>query len=207
MARKSYSEHRIRALGSNQILCLSRELEAGRFLVPWTFMDPQVSDCSWPGPTWPYERRGRPAEAKVPVTVRLRNGDIEYWDVVDDRSGVPASIAVKRANSSEEGKRYRLFDTNFIESNVVEVRNRTNAYFLLLNAEGFDLGPVETDLMLALGAQPILIRELDASLSHEPLHIRAALFRLWKTGRVSLPMQTGPIGADSLATRTGHGAP
>ena len=207
MARKSYSEHRIRALGSNRILCLPRALEAGRFLVPWTYMDPQVTDCSWPGPTWAYEKRGRPAQAKVPVTVRLRNGDIEYWDVVDDRSGVPDSIAVKRAHSSEDGKRYRLFDTNFIESNVVEVRNRTDAYFLLLNAEGFDFKQVETDLMLALGARPILIGELYASLSHEPLHIRAALFRLWKSGRVNLPMSTSLIGTCSLATRTGHGAP
>lgn len=173
--------------------------------MPWAYMDPTVKSCQWDGPTWLYESRNRQAEARVPLTVELHSGAIEYWDAVDDRKKLPSSVPVKREHSRLEGRAYRLFDTAFVDANAVEIANRRNGYFLLVNAtRNFDLKPLEVAIVLAVHPRSRTLGELAQELGQSPVRIRAAALSLWRQGRVTLPMGASLLSDESPVKAVQH---
>jgi hypothetical protein len=189
MPRRTFSEHHIYVLDEESPMVFSRKQEAGDFLVPWAYMDPLVKRRSWVGPKWTYQRGGRAATASVPLTVELHSGATAYWDAGEDRCGEPSGVAVKREHARLEGREYRFFGTSFREDNAVELQNRRGAYFLLLNAtRGFDLQPLEAELLIELGNRERSFAEMSNALGWNSARVRAAALNLWRRGRVHLPM-------------------
>jgi hypothetical protein len=196
MPKVGYTEHRVFILGEPEPRNFTRAWEAGRFLLPWTYMDPAVASCAWQGPRWRYQRKksGREAFAQIPLTVTLRTGEVEYRDFHDARYGGDQPIEVKREHSRLEGLAYRVYDRAFYEANLIEAMNRQSGYFLLLNATaGFDLAPIETHVLVALGHDELSIEAVASAIGQSGIRVRAALLNLWRKGRVELPMRDSLI--------------
>ena len=121
--KQQLTEHYVFSPVSSQVELFNNALVAD-FLLPWATTEPDLRHVETTGPIWRYEHRGKPREAIVPMTVVDWRGIRSYWDVVDSRVKVPLSVAVKRSRAGEEGTSYRLFDTVFIEANLIEHRNR-----------------------------------------------------------------------------------
>jgi hypothetical protein len=167
-------------------------------------MEPQVESATWDGPAYEYEDGGRKKRAVVPLTVELRTKQVEHWDVAVDRSPAHKSFAVKREHARLEGLGYRLFDREFIERNLVELRNRQSAYALLSNARDFDLRPLQGELLMDLSAGPSTMSRLQTVKARRPLHVRAAVLDLWRRRQVRLPMTHSFISDEWLVERVGH---
>jgi hypothetical protein len=190
MPKAGYTEHRIFILGEQVARNFTRGWEAGRFLLPWSYMDPAVASCQWVGPRWRYQRKGREAVAQIPLTVTLRTGEIEYRDFHDERYGGEQAFAVKCEHSRLDGVPYRVYNRAFYESNLVEATNRRAGYFLLLNATtGFDLAPIEVSVLVALGQSDLTIAAIAAAIEQSTIRVRAAALSLWRKGKVDLPVQ------------------
>jgi hypothetical protein len=196
VAKSKYTEYRVRVPGEETLRTFTRAWDAGKFLLPWCYMDPDVAVCAWEGPQYRYTRTsGRTGVAKIPVTATLRTGEIEYRDFLDERLGIPESLEIKREHCRLEGLNYRLYDYAFYEENLTEATNRKHAYFLLLNAtRNFDLAAVEAQVLTALGRDALNLSEIGRITGQSTLRVRAAALNLWRKGRVVLPM------ADSLMT-------
>jgi len=205
MPAQSFAEHRVPVPGSNETLKLSQRLHSGEFLAPWSYMDPDVQSVTWSGPTWVYESNGRDRSTSIPLTVLRRSSrQVEYWDVVDDRRGVPASVAVKRARSELEGRPYVLFDTRFINSHPVELWNRRTGYFILAQAKAELLDPVEVDVLVATERRDVALKELVDELPHSDGLVRAAVMNLWRKGRLQVPAAERLFGNSWVIRRVSH---
>lgn len=189
MQKAGYTEHRVFILGENVARNFTRSWEAGRFLLPWTYMDPTVERCDWTGPSWRYERKGREAVAQIPLTVTLRTGELEYRDFQDEVYGGEQAFEVKREHTRLQGVPYRLYNRAFYESNIVEATNRRTGYFLLLNATaGFNLAEIEVDVLVAAGQGEQTISALAQTIGQSAIRVRAAALSLWRKGKVELPV-------------------
>jgi hypothetical protein len=207
MSPIGYSAHTVSVIGESEVRTFTRAWEAGEFLLPWSYMDPTVASCEWTGPQWEYQCNGRRAVAKVPLTVTLRTGEVEYRDFVDERFGQSAAVPVKREHCRLERRGYRLFDYAFYEANLVEVTNRKHAYFLLLNAtRGNLLANLEVDVLVGLAHGSRTLSELAEELGLSPVRVRAAVLSLWRQGRVQLPMSDTLINDTWQVRRLSDGA-
>lgn len=197
LPKAGYTERRVFILGETEAHSFTRSWDAGRFLLPWSYMDPAVASCALNGPRWRYERKknGREAFAQVPQTVTLRTGELEYRDFHDECYGGEQAIEVKREHSRLEGTAYRVYNRAFLEANALEAMNRRTAYFLLLNATaGFDLGPIEAQVLAAVGeGGDQSIEAVAAVTGQSAIRVRAAALNLWRKGRVDLPMRDSLI--------------
>ena len=189
MQKAGFTEHRVFILGENVVRNFTRSWEAGRFLLPWTYMDPTVERCDWTGPSWRYERKGREAVAQIPMTVTLRTGELEYRDFHDEVYGGEQAFEVKREHTRLQGVPYRVYNRAFYESNILEATNRRTGYFLLLNAtSGFNLAELEVDVLVAAGQGSETIAALAQATGQSAIRVRAAALSLWRKGKVELPM-------------------
>ena len=127
LPKAGYTERRVFILGETEAHSFTRSWDAGRFLLPWSYMDPAVASCALNGPRWRYERKknGREAFAQVPQTVTLRTGELEYRDFHDECYGGEQAIEVKREHSRLEGTAYRVYNRAFLEANALETLFRT----------------------------------------------------------------------------------
>lgn len=197
MQKAGFTEHRVFILGENVVRNFTRSWEAGRFLLPWTYMDPTVERCDWTGPSWRYERKGREAVAQIPMTVTLRTGELEYRDFHDEVYGGEQAFEIKREHTRLQGVPYRVYNRAFFEANIIEATNRRTGYFLLLNATaGFDLATIEVAVLVALGQGARTLSALAEKTGHNSIRVRAAALSLWRKGKVQLPM------AETLLTDT-----
>lgn len=203
MATRSAMEHRVRIPGTAETLVFRKRLFA-EILVPWSYMDPTAQTLTWSGPTWVYEEKGRQRKASVPLTVQLRTGEGAYWDFVDDRRGLPQSVSVKQAHADLEGRKYRALTSSFINSNVIEYRNRRTGFFLLVNARADELGEVEEDVLVALGVRGATLGELKNALRHSSQAIGTAVLSLWRKGRVDAPISQSLLGDEWSLHRRPH---
>ena len=203
MPKARYTERRVFILGEgDDARIFTRSWDAGRFLLPWSLMDPSVMSCQWDGPSWRYERKGREAVAKIPLTVTLRTGEVEYRDFHDEQYAGQQAIAVKREHSRLDGVPYRLYDRDFYEANLVEVTNRRTGYFLLLNAtNGFDLNAIEVKVLVALGRGDMRIGALSRAIDQSTIRVRAAALNLWRKGKVDLPMSESLLNDEWMVRR------
>jgi hypothetical protein len=187
MAARSVMEHRVRLPGSGETLVFTRR-HLAEFLVPWSYMDRDIKTHTWSGPTWHYDENGRKRKASIPLTVQLADGEIAYWDFVDIRRGKPLSMAVKQAHAELEGRRYVAITSTFINSNIIEYRNRRTAFFLFVNSREAELREVEADVLVAVGLQAKTLRQLRAELSHSSQAVGTAVLSLWRQGRLEVPI-------------------
>lgn len=191
MPKVGFTEHRVLLLGEGVARNFKRSWEAGRFLLPWSYMDPTVASCEWAGPRWAYERKGRKAVASIPLTVSLHSGEREYRDFHDEVYGGDQAVAVKQEHSRLEGVAYRVFNRAFYETNLVEATNRRIGYFLLLNAtSGFDLTKIEARVLVALRHGSLTIADISARIGETTIRVRAATLSLWRQKRVHLPIDS-----------------
>jgi hypothetical protein len=193
MAARPAMEHRVRVPGTGETLVFTKR-HLAEFLVPWSYMDPTIKSLTWSGPTWHYVDNGRKRKASIPLTVGLANDERAYWDFVDVRRGTPTSMAVKQQHSQLEGRKYVAITSTFINSNIIEYRNRRTGFFLLVNSREDELRDVEADVLVALGRQPRTMGQLRTMLAHSHQAVGTAVMSLWRQGRVEAPMSLSLFG-------------
>lgn len=202
--KQKLTEHYVFSPASGQVQLFSNALMAD-YLLPWATTEPDLKRVEITGPTWQYEFDGKSRQTTVPMTVYDWQGKKGYWDMVDSRVKAPLSVAVKRSRAAEEGTSYRLFDTLFIEANLVEHRNRSSAFYLLNNARDWDSVVVETDILMAVVDGPKTVAALSAVAGHSTHRVKVAAIRLWKRSLVGLPIKTHLLGDRWLVSGGGHG--
>lgn len=204
MAR-GYANYGIPSHGSAQYR-LTHSRMAAR-LVELAGMAQDVIDISPGGPEWRFHRDGQEVITKPGLTLTLADGGVAYWSALEHRfSGdLPDWAKVQQFHAGRLGASSWVLTDAFIQDHAVEVANRTDAYYFLAHARGWDGADVEQDILMSVHRSPQTLVELGGKLRRPFSHVYAAALRLWKRSLVRLPMTTQPMNERWLVEGAPHG--
>jgi len=193
MKREHYSLHFVFSLQLGCRVCVGSALES--WLVSWADTDRLVESYELGGPEFEYEHRGKKQSTKVPLVVHDERNQSGYWDTLDDRGAFSTKPHdVKRSHAELRGQQYRLFTSSFFEENVVERKNRLQAHRWLHAAHGTDLRQVEAGIRLSTARSAKTFLQLSDEMRCSVVTVQVAALRLWKRGRVQLPLHQHLLG-------------
>ena len=166
-----------------------------------------VVDVAPGGPEWTYLRDGEEVSTKPALTLTYSDGRTSYWNAFQRRwSGeYPDWVEVQEFHAKRLGATTWLLTDEFIVSNPVEFTNRTDAYYFLSQARGWDSKEVETAVLMAIHPNAMTLGALAAQLAKPLHHVKAAVLRLWLRRLVQVPMATAPMGTSWLIAGDRHG--
>ncbi|WP_077033423.1 hypothetical protein [Pelomonas sp. KK5] len=188
--RKGFSEHHALSLYSSQV-CLNNRLEEALFA--WAETEPLVVDVQVVNLVISYKIEGKTRTTKLPLKVALRSGSVVYWDCVSAEGGNSRGVNAKQEFAEAAGAGYRLMPWKFFAERRHELRGRLGLQNVLHSGQVIDTTGIESQAMLRLVDGPRTISELAAVVGASDLAMQVAAARLWRAGRVQLPIAESPL--------------
>jgi len=204
MKREHYSLHYVFSVHRGRAVCLGSKMEG--WLLAWADTDPSVATYELSARAFEYEHRGKTKTTTVPLVAHDGQKQVTYWDVADTRG--PHStrpFEVKQGHAAIEGCGYRLFTSDFFEGHLLEWKNRMQAHRWLQGAYGVDLRSVEKGVRLSTAREPKSFQALSDELRCCVARVQVAALRLWKQGKVHLPLDRTLLADPAFVVGARHG--
>jgi hypothetical protein len=204
MAR-SFATYALPSLASAEYRSTNTWMGARLYELAW--MTQGVVDVSAGGPEWTFLREGEEVSTKPALTLSYSDGSTGYWNALQRRwkGEYPDWVEVQEFHAKRQGATTWLLTDEFIVDNPVEFTNRTDAYYFLSHARGWDSREVETAVLMAVHPTALTLDELAKQLGRPVHHVQAASLRLWRRRLLQLPMATAPMGPSWLVAGARHG--
>lgn len=179
--------------------------ESKQYRTARTWMSARLHELAWMsqgfveavtgGPEWVFHRDGQEVTTKPGLTLTFADGHTSYWSALERRftGELPDWVRVQQFHADRLGASIWLLTDDFIQSNAVEFTNRTDSFYFLAHARGWDSAEVECDLLMAVHRNPLTLEQLEAKLKRPHCQVKAAALRLWRRRLVELPMTTEPM--------------
>jgi hypothetical protein len=200
--RTSYSQHYVLSPTADQVCLSSRGLAN---LLAWADTEPGVADVALVNSAVLYQDAGRTKTTRVPLRLTWRTGAVEYWDfafVDPAESEWSGAIAAKRAFAKAEGAGYWLASGRFFSDRPWELNGRLALQNVLFSGRGLDSSEAEASILLQVSKVPRTVAELAATLQYADSLAMLAVARLWRSGKVSLPLATAGLNMRCLVKRS-----
>lgn len=159
------------------------------------------------GPEWLFQRNGEEARTKPRLTLTLSDGSTAYWSAMDGHYAgeLPDWAKVQQFHAERLGASSWVLTDEFIQHSRIEFTNRTDAYYFLAHARGWDSSDVERDILMAVHRSPRTLAQLADQLHRPVCHVQAAALRLWRRRLVDLPMTSVRMNDQWLVQGAPHG--
>jgi hypothetical protein len=191
--------------------------ESKQYRTARTWMSARLHELAWMsqgfveaapgGPEWVFHRDGKEVTTKPGLTLISADGQTSYWSALERRftGEVPDWMRVQQFHAERLGASTWLLTDDFIQGNAIEFTNRTDSFYFLAHARGWDSSAVECDLLMAVHRNALTLEQLAAKLELSVSQVKAAVLRLWRQRLVELPMKTEPLNDRWLVRGAPHG--
>ena len=204
MAR-TYANYSLPSLNSETYKGSGRWMSARLVELAWICQGVVAVEAG--GPSWEFVRESAEKTTKPELTLTFDDGATAYWSACHQRwnGEFPDWAKVQRVHAERLGATAWLLTDEFIADNEIEFANRTDAYYLLSHARGWDSSELERDLLMEVHHTPKSVGALAERLRRPVHQVKAAALRLWLRRLVKLTMTTVRIGNDWLIAGERHG--